>query len=151
MPNCVTMLHDDAHLQITSLLVERIRTATAFTNNDCCLRHRRRAQEAKAGFIRRGIKTKWNQRSLELRGLSFIQGDPFFSVPLLPVDPKPTHQWRWAFWKTTRIWVTWGRHSGKLWNKIYTFMSFSSNQYSLAQRSWWFFSPLKEKTKVIGP
>lgn len=51
----------------------------------------RRTEAARIDFIKRKKKrTKWNEHSLELRGVSIIQGDSFLSVFILHVDPKPT-------------------------------------------------------------
>lgn len=90
-PNCATTLHDNARLRITSLPVGRINTVTAFTNNDA-VSDAEGGQKPEWTSLQGKEKTKWNQRSLELRVVSIIQGDPFVSAPLLHVAPKPTHQ-----------------------------------------------------------
>ena len=84
-PKCIAILHDSAHLQITGLPVGRVRTMTAVTSDACCFRHRRNTEEIRVDFIKRKNtkKTKWNQRSPELRGVPIIQGDPFLSAHLL--------------------------------------------------------------------
>ena len=76
-----------ALLQITSSTTTKRLTAFA---NDYCLGHRKRTEKASVDFNKWEKKMKWNQYPLELSGVSITHGDPFLSVSLLHVDPKPT-------------------------------------------------------------